>query len=61
MGHSLLMPGLVDPYVHLNELGRLEAGKGFATGTAICSRRRHYHVDRYAIELVSGYNHSFSL
>lgn len=32
IGDSLLMPGLVDPHVHLNEPGRT-AWEGFATGT----------------------------
>lgn len=32
VGDSLLMPGLVDPHVHLNEPGRT-AWEGFATGT----------------------------
>lgn len=32
IGDSLLMPGLVDPHVHLNEPGRTE-WEGFATGT----------------------------
>ncbi|HEY8898572.1 MAG TPA: amidohydrolase family protein, partial [Niastella sp.] len=32
IGDSLLMPGLVDPHVHLNEPGRAD-WEGFATGT----------------------------
>lgn len=33
VGEAVLMPGLVDPHVHLNEPGRTE-WEGFATGTA---------------------------
>ena len=45
----VLLPGLVDSHVHVNEPGRTE-WEGFATATARGRRRRRHHARRHAAQ-----------
>ena len=48
---EVLLPGLVDSHVHVNEPGRTE-WEGFATATAAAAAGRRHHDRRHAPELI---------
>ena len=52
-GDAVLLPGLVDSHVHINEPGRTE-WEGFSNGDAGGSRRRRDHAGGHAAELRAG-------
>ena len=52
LGNKVLMPGVVDPHVHINEPGRTN-WEGFETATKGCYCRRYHHFGGYAIELLT--------
>ena len=47
---EVLLPGVVDTHVHVNEPGRTE-WEGFASATARRGRRRRHHDPRHAAQL----------
>ncbi len=47
---EVLLPGLVDTHVHVNEPGRT-SWEGFATATLAAAAGRHHHDHRHAAQL----------
>ena len=55
-GNSVVMPGLVDTHVHINEPGRTD-WEGFTTATLRGCGWRRYYADRHAAEQYSRDDH----
>ena len=55
LGNKVLMPGVVDPHVHINEPGRTD-WEGFDTATKAVIAGGINHVGRYAHEFLTGDN-----
>ena len=56
-GREVLLPGLVDTHVHVNEPGRTE-WEGFATRDQGGRRGRSHHADRHAAQLPAAHDHA---
>jgi allantoinase len=54
--NAILMPGIVDPHVHINEPGRTE-WEGFDTCNQGGDRRWYHYVSGYAPKLISRDNY----
>ena len=55
-GSAVVMPGLVDTHVHINDPGRAD-WEGFETATLAGGRRRRHDARRHAAQQHSGHDH----